>query len=87
MTFTETNTASVPVSIPLRTPQEFFFFKDGMPILSGYVIGPFITGATVLNAGQSITKSCTFNGLSDYGVETIDNLAGTFEVAYGVRPT
>jgi hypothetical protein len=83
VTYTEVNTASVPVTIDSPPPEEFLIFQNGTPLW--WIAYPQIVlgSPTTLQAGRTITYSQTFNIIPQSGPYTLDNLTGTFVAGFG----
>ncbi len=84
VTVTEVNTASVPIttSWPSASAEQVNVYQNGQP-LSRLAYPQFIRGPSVVAAGQVYTFTQTINIIPDSGPYTLNNLTGTFDVAYG----
>ena len=84
MTFTEVNTAPVPVTIHSPPAEATDIFHNGTALWAIAYPEVIAVDPKVLSAGQTITGTQTFNMIAaDYGPYTLNNLTGTFVAGFG----
>jgi hypothetical protein len=83
VTFTEVNTASVPVTIYSSPPQEANIYHDGSALWGLAYPQVVSLYPTVLSAGKTITQRYTFNIIPGSGPYDLSDLTGTFEAGFG----
>ncbi len=83
VTFTEVNTASVPITIYPSAPEEADIFQNGNALWVNAYPQVVSVDPLVLRAGQTITGTSTFNIIPATGPYTLNNLTGTFVAGVG----
>jgi hypothetical protein len=83
-TFTEVNTASVPVTIANSPSAEaFLIYRNGTALWLIAYPQVISFSSTTLNPGQAHTESQTLDVIPQSGPWTLANVTGTFDAAFG----
>jgi hypothetical protein len=83
VTFTEMNTASMPITMYSSPPEAANIYQNGAPLWVLFYPQVITLNPTVLSAGQTITTPYTFNIIPGSGPYDLNNLTGTFEAGFG----
>lgn len=83
VTFTEVNTASVPITVNSPPPEAANIFQNGEPLWLLAYPASIDLDPQVLSAGQTITYPYTFNIIPGSGPYDLNHLTGSFLAGFG----
>lgn len=82
-TFTEINTAAVPVTLPPMPPSAFLVSQNGSPLWHVAYPQLRLSLPIVLSPGETVSHSQTLSIIPDIGPYTLERLTGVFDLEYG----